>query len=158
MARVGDGSPTETDTDYARRHLLVGWWSLFIFAVLGLVLESLHAFKVRAYLDVSNEARRLMWTLAHAHGALLSLVHIIYGLCLRAVPGLGGRQRRLVSSCLIGATIALPGGFFLGGIAVYGGDPGIGVALVPLGASLLLIAIFFVARAVAVIRFDRRSL
>jgi hypothetical protein len=158
MARVGDGSRTETDTDHARRHLLFGWWSLFIFAVLGLVLESLHAFKVRAYLDVSSEARRLMWTLAYVHGTLLSFVHIIYGLCLRAVPGLGGGQRRLVSSCLVGATLLLPGGFFLGGIAVYGGDPGIGVALVPLGASLLLIAIFLVARAVAVIRFDRRSL
>ena len=158
MARVGDSSRTDTDTDYSRRHLLVGWWSLFIFAVLGLVLESLHAFKVRAYLDVSNEARRLMWTLAHAHGALLSLVHIIYGLCLWAVPGLGRRRQRLVSSCLVGATIALPGGFFLGGITFYGGDPGVGAALVPLGASLLLIAIFFVARAVVVSRFDRRSL
>ena len=98
-----------------------------------------------------------MWTLAHAHGTLLSLVHMSYGLCLWAMPGLGGRRQRLVSSCLVGATIALPGGFFLGGIALYSGDPGIGVALVPLGATLLLIAILFVARAVAITRYNRRS-
>ncbi|HEY8174006.1 MAG TPA: hypothetical protein VIH21_13040, partial [Dehalococcoidia bacterium] len=61
--------------DYARRHLRFGWWSLFVFATLGLTLEALHGFKVRAYLDVSNDTRRLMWTLAHAHGTLLGLVH-----------------------------------------------------------------------------------
>ena len=44
--------------DYARRHLRVGWWSLLAFATLGLALESLHGFKVRAYLDVSSETRR----------------------------------------------------------------------------------------------------
>ena len=44
---------------YAMRHLRFGWWSLLVFATLGLVLESLHGFKVRAYLDVSNETRRL---------------------------------------------------------------------------------------------------
>ena len=27
--------------DYARRHLRFGWWSLLLFATLGLVLESL---------------------------------------------------------------------------------------------------------------------
>ena len=42
--------------DYAQRHLRLGWWSLFIFATAGLVLESLHGFKIRAYLDVSNGA------------------------------------------------------------------------------------------------------
>ena len=60
--------------DYPRRHLRVGWWSLLLFATLGLVLESLQGFKVRAYLDVSNETRRLMWTLAHAHGTLVGIV------------------------------------------------------------------------------------
>jgi len=59
---------------YALRHLRFGWWSLLVFATLGLILESLHGFKVRAYLDVSNETRRLMWTLAHAHGTLLAVV------------------------------------------------------------------------------------
>ena len=50
---------------------------------LGLLLESLQGFKVAAYLDVSNETRRLMWRLAHAHGTLLAVVNILY-----AVPSL----------------------------------------------------------------------
>lgn len=135
------------DTDYVRRHLRVGWWSLLLFATLGLVLESLHGFKVRAYLDVSNETRRLMWTLAHAHGTLLAVVHVIFGLSLRGVLELSPHNQRLVSSCLLGASTLLPGGFFLGGIAFYSGDPGLGALLVPIGAGLLLIAVFVTARA-----------
>jgi len=134
-----------TTPDYARRHLRIGWWSLLCFATVGLVLEMLHGFKVRAYLDVSNETRRLMWTLAHAHGTLLSLVHVIFGLTLRTAAESLERNVRLISSCLTGASILLPGGFFLGGIVVYGGDPGLGVLLVPVGAALLLAAIFFIA-------------
>ncbi len=75
-----------TRQDYARHHLRFGWWLLLVFASAGLALELLHGFKVRAYLDVSNETRRLMWTLAHAHGTLLGLVHIVFGLSLAAVP------------------------------------------------------------------------
>ena len=132
----------------ARRHVRFGWWSLFVFASLGLTLEVLHGFKVAAYLDVSNETRRLMWRLAHAHGVLLALVHVVYGLALAAIPGLGGSHARLISAALIGASVFLPGGFFLGGIIFYAGDPGLGIALVPLGACLLLVALFLIARTV----------
>jgi hypothetical protein len=135
-----------THIDYARRHLRFGWWSLLVFATLGLLLETLHGFKVRAYLDTSNETRRLMWTLAHAHGTLLAVVHVIFGLTLAAFPDLSARNLRLVSTSLIAASVLLPGGFFLGGIAFYSGDPGLGVLVVPAGAVLLLTAVFYVAR------------
>ena len=46
----------------------------------------------------------------------------------------------------MGASILLPGGFFLGGIVFYGGDSGLGALLVPPGAALLLIALFVLAR------------
>jgi hypothetical protein len=134
--------------DYARRHLRFGWWSLLVFATLGLVLESLHGFKVRAYLDVSNETRRLMWTLAHAHGTLLAVVHIVFGLTIRGVPERSALHQGLISTSLIGASLLLPGGFFLGGVVFYSGDPGLGVLLVPVGAVLLLTAVFLVARSI----------
>ena len=140
------------DRDYARRHLRFGWWSLLVFATLGLVLESLHGFKVSAYLDVSNETRRLMWTLAHAHGTLLSMVHVLFGLSVRVAPEMGIRNRPLISRCLIGASVVLPGGFFLGGIGSYGGDPGVGVLFVPVGAAALLIALFLLARMAGSVR------
>ena len=134
--------------DYAQRHVRFGWWSLLVFATAGLVLETFHGFKVRAYLDVSNETRRLMWTLAHAHGTLLAVVHVIFGLTLRSGLVPPDRNVKPISLALIGASVLLPGGFFLGGIAFYSGDPGLGVLLVPFGAVLLLAALFSIARAI----------
>jgi hypothetical protein len=136
------------ERDFAQRHLRLGWWSLLVFAGLGLALESFHGFKVRAYLDVSSETRRLMWTLAHAHGTLLSLVNILFGLSIRVVPEMSAQDRPLISRCLIGASVLLPAGFFLGGAAFYGGDPGVGVLLVPIGAVSLIAAVFLLARQV----------
>ena len=143
------------DPDYAKRHVRFGWWSLLVFAMLGLLLESFHGFKVRAYLDVSNETRRLMWTLAHVHGTLLALVHVLFGLSVRIAPDMSARHRASVSWCLIGASFLLPGGFFLGGAVFYGGDPGVGVLLVPVGAALMVIAVFFLARMAT--SFDSRE-
>jgi hypothetical protein len=131
---------------YVRRHLRVGWWSFLLFATLGLGLESLQGFKVRAYVDVSNETRRLMWTLAHAHGALLGLVNVVVGLSIRVLPEVGVAHRHLMSAAILAATVLIPGGFFLGGIVFYGGDPGLGVLILPFGAAFLLAAVFLLAR------------
>ena len=127
-----------------RRHLRFGWWSLLVFLSLGIFLESLHGFKIGWYLDVSNETRRLMFRLAHAHGSILALVHI----ALAATASLAGGGLRLASRCLIAASLLLPGGFLLGGVFIYGGDPGLGILFVPVGALALLIGVFLVARRV----------
>jgi hypothetical protein len=123
-----------------------GWWSLLVFLSLGIVLEAMHGFKVGWYLNVDNQTRRLMWTLAHAHGTLLALIHIGFALTVNALADDNLGWRRLASPCLIGASILLPGGFFLGGIFIYGGDPGLGILLLPVGALLLLVAVFVTAR------------
>jgi hypothetical protein len=120
------------------RHLRFGWWSLVIFALLGLGLESLHGFKVGWYLDGGNETRRLLLTLAHAHGVLLALVNLAFAGTLRLAGSAGGRWLRLASPCLLLAAVLLPAGFLLGGVVVYGGDPGIGILLLPFGAALLV--------------------
>jgi hypothetical protein len=109
-----------------------------------MVLELLHGFKVQAYLAVSNESRRLMWTLAHAHGVLLAVINIILGLTLDA-GRLSTRNISRVSIALLVASLLLPGGFFAAGVAFYEGDPGVGVVVVPVGAVLLLIALFTIA-------------
>jgi hypothetical protein len=130
---------------HVARHLRFGWWSLFVFASLGLTLELLHGFKAGFYLDVASQTRRLMWTLAHAHGVLLALLHVLYALALRGIPSLGAAHRGIISSSLIASSVLLPGGFFLGGVTFYAGDPGIGVLLVPPGAALLLLAVGLIA-------------
>jgi hypothetical protein len=122
---------------HAARHTRVGWWALFIYTGLGLALEALHAFKAPTYLAVSNETRRLMWTLAHAHGTLVALLNIAYGVCLR-IGAIGGRLVRVTSPLLLASLLLLPLGFFVGGVQFYNGDPGVGAALVPLGAAALL--------------------
>jgi hypothetical protein len=142
-----DDRPT-TPAIPTRLHLRFGWWSLCLFGALGLLLETLHGFKVRAYLDVSNDTRRLMWTLAHAHGTLLGLVHVAFAASLPLIRLDAGRLR-LASTSLILASILLPGGFFLGGFGFYAGDPGLGIVLVPVGAILLLISAALVALSVA---------
>jgi hypothetical protein len=138
--------PAIPPSSYTRFHLQFGWWSLFVFAAAGLLLETLQGFKAPLYVDVSNDTRRLMWTLAHAHGVGLSLVNILFAVSLPALPPAAGRDR-LVSRCLIAATVLLPGGFFAGGLVYYAGDPGLGILLVPVGAFLLLAAVYLLARA-----------
>ena len=133
--------------DYGARHLRFGWWSLAVFAALGLGLELLHAFKAGLYLDVANDTRRLMWTLAHAHGIGLGLVHIAFAWTVQARPAIPAAT---ASSCLIASSVLLPGGFFLGGVSFYSGDPGVGAALIPVGAVLVLMALVMTARAVTV--------
>jgi peptidoglycan/LPS O-acetylase OafA/YrhL len=128
----------------ARRHLRFGWTAVLIFAVLGLALETLHGFKVRAYLDVSNETRRLMWTLAHAHGTLLGLVNVLYAVTVATFPD--WRHGTLPSRGLVAAAVLLPAGFFLGGLQPYGGDPGLGILLVPVGALALIAALATLVR------------
>ncbi len=127
------------------RHLRFGWWSLLVFLSLGVVLEVLHGLKVGYYLDTDNETRRLMWRLAHAHGALLSLVHVAFAVTLRALPFEPVKMQRFASPLLMASSVLLPGGFFLGGIVIYSGDPGLGILLVPVGAALFFVAVLLVA-------------
>ena len=91
-------SPSDSPTAVlARRHLRLGWWSLLVFLVLGGVLETLHGLKVGWYLDVDNETRRLMWTLAHAHGSLLGLLHLGFAFTMREAAGpAASRDRKSV--------------------------------------------------------------
>jgi len=130
-------------TQRADRNLRFGWWSLLVFLSLGAALETLHGFKIGWYVDVGNETRRLMFTLAHAHGTLLALVNIAAGLTGRNVDRFSLRPS--VSFALIWAAILVPAGFFLGGIVIYDGDPGLGVWLVPIGALLLFYSVARVA-------------
>lgn len=143
----GAKEDTHSDPLLVARHLQFGWWSLALFATLGFVLELLHGFKIGFYLDVANETRRLMWTLAHAHGTLLSVVHLLFALTVRTAD-LPSARVGPSSMALMGASFLLPGGFFLGGAQFYAGDPGIGVALVPVGAALAIYAAVITARAI----------
>ena len=125
------------------RNLRFGWWSLLIFLSLGGALETLHGFKIGWYVDAGNDMRRLMFTLAHAHGTAIALVNIVASLTARNVERF--ELRPSVSFCLIWAGLLFPVGFFLGGIVTYGSDPGLGIWLVPVAALLLFYSVARIA-------------
>jgi hypothetical protein len=125
-------------------HLRVGAAALFGFALLGVVLESLHAFKLPWYLGVAGETRRFLFTLAHAHGVGLGLVNLALAAVLPLLPG---KLPRATSGCLVAGTLLVPAGFFLGGLYAHAGDPGLGALLVPPGALLVVVSLALVLRA-----------
>lgn len=135
----------EPELLYVRRHLQIAWWSLLCFVTLGITLEAMHGLKIGWYLEEPYEIRRLMWTLAHAHGTLLALVHAVFALTIYVVPAESTRHRGIASPLLIAASVLLPGGFFLGGCFIYESDPGLGIWLVPVGALCLISSVFLTA-------------
>jgi len=125
-----------------RRHLLEAWGGLFLYALLGLSLELLLAYKAPLYIDVENDTRRLMWRLAHAHGTLFSILHLGLAFTFSKLrDGAFPQPAGLLSGCLTGASLLIPAGFFLGGLRAQDGDPAAAIALVPAGAVLLLVAL-----------------
>ena len=131
---------TDAEPRMIFRHLRFGWAMIATFILLGLALETLHGFKIQWYLAMANETRRLLWTLAHAHGVLLGLLNIAYALCLRNFPVRGNRLE-IVSGLMIAGSIGLPSGFLLGGIVVHGGDPNAFIVLAPIGGLLLAVGV-----------------
>jgi hypothetical protein len=135
---------TDDSDQLARRHLRFGWYALACFSLVGIGLELLHAYKQGFYLDVGSETRRLMWRLAHAHGTLLALVNVAFGCSApRFAPG---SARRRASACLVVAAVLMPLGFLLGGAFATAADPSPLVALVPVGAVLLVVGAGSAAR------------
>jgi hypothetical protein len=128
-----------------RRHHRLGWWALLVFLSVGIVLETLHGFKIGFYLDPANRTRRLMWTLGHAHGTLLALVNIAFAAGLAQFGAWNERRLKLGSFFLLDALVLLPAGFLLGGVNPSEVDPSPGVLLVPIGALFLLAAVALIA-------------
>jgi hypothetical protein len=146
----------EASADF-RRHLRFGWWSLLVYLGLGLVLEGLHGFKAGWYLDAPQQTRRLMWTLAHAHGTLLAMVNLAFAMTVKLVPGWGAASRRQAGWWLLGASVLLPLGFLVGGVRFHAGDPGVGIFLVAAGGLMLLVAVLLIAAGTAAaLRSDAR--
>lgn len=151
-------SPEQDPRVLIHRHLSFGWAGLVCFLLFGLVLEGFHAFKSPLYLDVENETRRFLWRLAHAHGALLSILQmgVAYTFTWLSDQGRSDHGRsdrahseaRFSSLCFLASLVLLPSGFFLAGLGAVAGDPGFGILLVPGGALCLLLGCAGLFRAV----------
>ncbi len=134
-----------TPMDPLQRARSFGWWSLLVWLSLGMVLEAMHGFKVGWYLDVVNDTRRLMFTLAHTHGTLLALVNLALVATIARSPE-NERAVAKAATSLRWAAIAMPLGFLGGGIQILGADPGFAIVLVPIGGGLLIFGVLTAAR------------
>jgi hypothetical protein len=131
------------DEQLVTRHLRVGLWGLLAFVVLGAALETFHAVKAPLFVDAGQETTRLLLRLAHAHGTLVSILNVVFALVVRARPAAGTKA---ASACMLAALVLLPLGFLVGGLFAHGGDPGLGIVLVPPGAIALAAGIALAAR------------
>ncbi len=139
---------SDTQDAPIRLHLVLGWTLLALAALFGLGLEAMHGLKLGFYLDLDAQTRRHMWTLCHAHGTLLGLLHIGLALTMKCVPAIADRRTAIWGGkLLLAAAILMPTGFFLGGLWFYAGDPGLGVLLVPIGGAALVAALLLIALA-----------
>jgi len=129
-----------------KRHMQVGWWMILGFLTLGIGLEWLHATKAPWYINEAFEPRRHLWTLAHAHGVLLGLVHVAFAATMDSYTATLAKPIKFASYSLSFAGGLMPAGFFLGGAVLEAGEPGPAIALLPIGAVLLICAVAMTAR------------
>lgn len=122
--------------------MTTGWLLLAVSLPMGVILEALHGFKVQAYLG--SEMRRELWRLAHAHGTLLGILCLVF-VALTPQHITEGARASIARLVRWGAVL-MPLGFFLGGILNSEGDPSLGIALLPVGAALLVVAMIRCAR------------
>ncbi|HEV3119209.1 MAG TPA: hypothetical protein VGY58_19295 [Gemmataceae bacterium] len=144
MSQFTNDSVEKLRRRLARRHHVIGWCGLLIFLSVGAALETLHGFKIGFYLDPAHKIRRELWTLAHAHGTLLALVHVGFAAGLMHFGRWTEARLKLTSFFLLDALLLIPAGFFLGGLTHSESDPSLGVLLVPVGALLLFIAVVLI--------------
>lgn len=127
-----------------RATLRLGCALLAISLPMGVALEALHGFKVAEFLQ--SEVRREMWRLAHAHGSMLGILCLLFA-ALAGTHVSDERARSRAARELRWGAVLMPLGFFAGGVLNYEGDPSLGVALVPIGALLLVVSLVRVLRA-----------
>lgn len=123
-----------------RAQLRYGTSALLLFLLGGLSLEFLHLIKAPWYLD--HHLRRELWVLGHAHGALLALLNLAWVVVLPRLPA----AARGAWALRWGAAL-VPAGFLLGGLGNSESDPSLAIIATPVGAALLVFALFDAARA-----------
>lgn len=119
-------------------HKKFGWTFLAVSLLFGTTLEALLAFKSAPYL--LDPIRRELWSLAHFHGATLSLANLVY-IRFASEPRMSENLRRSASNALVIGSLCMPAGFFLGGLSHPEGDPGFGILLSPFGAMLIVFTV-----------------
>ena len=126
-------------------HLRIGWWMLVTFVILGALLEAMHGFKLDLYLNVERTSTRVLWTLAHASGTLLGLVHIAFSATLFGQPNWRHSYVGLASACLNCASILCPAAFLVAGAFGSPGSIALGFVLAIPGILFFFLCLILIA-------------
>jgi hypothetical protein len=137
MTEKRDESATPSIADRIAKQ---GWVSLALWMSIGLLLESLMAYKAPSYLN--DLQRRELFRLAHAHGSALALLLVVVAIWIRTVEL--KTSPLTILTLRFGATF-LPIGFLTAGIWHPEGDPGVAIWLVPVSALALIFGIISLA-------------
>lgn len=136
--------PAGPASDTPAWSLQTGRWGLFFWLSAGMGLEALHLVKAPLYLE--DSLRRELWTLAHAHGTLLSAVALLLVVLVPRLTLSPARLRWIDRLVAIGSVL-VPLGFFFGGIGHGEADPSLAILLVPTGAAMLAAGLLLLALA-----------
>lgn len=128
-----------------RALLRLGWTSLAIWSLAGLLLETAHGLKWPPLFI--SELTHLLLRLAHAHGVGLSLVVVVLAQTGPSIFGVARRSFAFVAGLVGFASVAMPVGFAAGTLGASEADPGFGIFLVPLGGLALFVGLAWVAAA-----------
>lgn len=137
---MSDSKSIETTENATRSLAAQAWLGLAFWLSFGLLLEGLIGYRSPAYLQ--DEMRRDLFRLAHAHGAIFSLLLAISWLYLRSssvtIPNVALWSLRL-------GTILMPIGFLLGGMWHTETDPNLLIVLAPIGGVMVIFGVVSVA-------------
>lgn len=120
--------------------LFQAWLGVAVWLSFGLLLESLTAYRVPAYLN--DPLRQELFRIAYIHGILLNIILLAAVIC--AAQGLTLISKAARWAIGLGSVL-MPLGFLLGGIWHFEGEAGLGVWLVPAGGLLSIFGVINLA-------------
>ncbi|MFO1303387.1 MAG: hypothetical protein U1F54_06625 [Burkholderiales bacterium] len=153
-AEAPDATPAQAgdDATLVTSMLRQAWLGLAFWMTFGLLLEGLIGYRIPDYLN--DPQRRELLRLAHAHGAVLSIV------LLASALGIGyGRTRpvRATVAALRIGVVVMPLAFLAAGLWHYANDPGLAIWLAPPAALLIVFGVIGLALGTRAPRGDASS-
>lgn len=117
------------------------WLGVAIWMSFGLLMEGFIGYRIPSYF--ADATRRELFRLAHAHGALLSILLFAAAFCADKFPN----TPNFAIWSLRAGVVLMPFGFLLAGVWHFPDEPGIAIWLVPISALLIIFAAITMALA-----------
>ncbi len=121
--------------------ILQAWLGVALWMSFGLLMEGFIGYRIPSYF--ADATRRELFRLAHAHGALLSILLFAAAFCADKFPN----TPQFAIWSLRAGVVLMPLGFLFAGVWHFRDEPGIAIWLVPTSALLIIFAAITMALA-----------